>query len=161
MNYFKDCKTIDDAKNLFNKLVFKFHPDTSGYNSQAEFIAMYKDFKAFKPTLKDSESNDFNAEDFYNLVQSFAHLQDVTITFVGSFIWIEDFIEGATKAQKESIKAIKIEGYNPARFAFKRLKWYFSPLDYSQKFKSKKTFEQIKSTYGAKTFVKQSFNQLN
>jgi hypothetical protein len=45
--YFSNCKTIDQAKNLFRELCLKLHPDTSGADTQNEFIKMYAEFKKF------------------------------------------------------------------------------------------------------------------
>lgn len=154
MNYFAECTTLDEAKALFRKLSLKLHPDTSGYNSQADFVQMFKEFENFRPSVKREGDEFFNASKFYDLIKNFDHLQNVTISFVGSFIWLEDSKghEGATKAQKDLIKDINLIGFNPPRFAFKRLKWYFSPEGYKQKFKSKKTFEELKDTWGCKTY---------
>jgi len=155
-NYFEDCKTLDDAKNLFKKLVFQLHPDTSGYDSEQDFIRMYNQFDNFRPTGEHFKKGDeqHNAETFYNIVKQFEGLNNVLITFVGSFIWLEDEEghEGSTKDQKEEIKKILIEGLNPPRFSGKRLKWFYSPVGYKQKFRSKKSFEEIKSTWGSKTY---------
>lgn len=152
MNYFNNCQTIDEAKNLFRELCKKLHPDTSGFDSQTEFIQMFNEFKKFKPTVKSEDKETFNASKFYDMIKNFDCLNDINISFVGSFIWLEDIAKGATYYQKDLIKAIKLEGYNSARFASVKKSWYFSPLDYSQKAKGKKTLEQIKSTYGCKTF---------
>jgi len=37
MNYFTDCSSLDEAKQLYKKLVFELHPDTSGRDTKAEF----------------------------------------------------------------------------------------------------------------------------
>lgn len=153
MNYFKDCQTVDQAKNLFRKLVKQLHPDTSGYDSQADFVNMYKQFESFRPTKDNfNQQGSFNAEKFYNTIKLFDGLTDIKITFVGSFIWLEDIEIGAMYRQKDTIKAIKIDGYNNPRWANKKKSWYFSPLDYKQKFKSNKTLEQIKDTWGKQEF---------
>mgnify|MGYP006395128087 CR=1 FL=1 len=154
--YFRDCTTLDSAKNLFRKLSFELHPDTSGSDTEQDFIIMFKQFKAFRPSSEFYRENDdkFNADVFYNTVKRFESLQNTLISFIGSFIWLEDQkgYEGATKSQKEEIKKILIEGMNPPRFASKRKKWFYSPLGYKQKINSKKTFEEIKSTWGSKTY---------
>lgn len=155
-DYFKNCKTLDDAKNLFKILCFSLHPDTSAGDTQQEFIKMFKQFKQFTPTAQHTRKGDenFNADEFYNIVKRFEDLKNVLISFVGSFIWLEDEenFAGSTKEQKEDIKKIILEGYNLPRFAFKRKKWYYSPEGYKQKFASNKTFEQIKITWGTKTY---------
>ena len=44
-----DVKTIEEAKNKFRDLCKMLHPDTSGYDSQNDFVKMFNEFKAFKP----------------------------------------------------------------------------------------------------------------
>jgi hypothetical protein len=157
--YFQDCKTLDQAKTLFRTLCHKLHPDKGGKAS--EFIKMQTEFKAFKPSVSYDSDKDFNYETFYNLVSLFDGLQGIKISFVGIFIWLEDIDKGATYNQREAIKSIIIDKYNHARFAGKKKAWYFSPVDYTQKFRSKKTLEQVKSTWGCKSFQSKSNLQLN
>jgi len=153
MNYFKECLTLDEAKNLFRTLCFKLHPDKNNGNSQ-DFIIMYDQFENFKPsTVREGDEN-FQASEFYNIVKTFEGLQNVLVTFVGSFIWLEDEQghEGSTKDQREKIKAIILEGYNKPRFASKRVKWYYSPIGYKQSFGSNKSFSELKTTWGSQTY---------
>jgi|TARA_R110000822_G_scaffold6851_6_gene28626 hypothetical protein len=156
MKYFNDCQNLDEAKNLFKTLVFKLHPDTSGYDSQQDFIVMHAEFKTVSSRLKFATGyktdQDFNADKFYDVLRKFDGLNDININFVGSFIWLEDEVKGATYEQKEAIKAIQIDGLNSARFAGKKKAWYFSPEGYKQRAKSGKTLEQIKNTYGCNSF---------
>ncbi|WP_405226328.1 hypothetical protein [Dokdonia sp. Asnod1-B02] len=95
---------------------------------------------------------DFNADTFYNIVRLFDNITDIKISFVGSFIWLEDITYGAMYQQKDLIKAIDIIDYNTARWAGKKKSWYFSPTDYSQKGKSGKTLEQLKSKFNSTEF---------
>lgn len=149
--YFETAKTIEQAKNLFRDLCKKLHPDTSGYDSQSEFIKMFNEFKKFKPNDSTGEES-FDASKFYDLVKKFDVLQDIKINFVGTFIWLEDIKPNATYLQRNVIKNIILDGFNSVRFAPTKKLWYFSPVDYVQKSKSKKDFEEIKKTYGAKSF---------
>lgn len=159
--YFKNVKTVEEAKNLFRDLCKKLHPDTSGYDSQNEFVKMFTEFKNFKELGNDENNNNFDASKFYDLLKKFDALQDIKISFVGSFIWLEDLQPKATFIQKEVIKKILLDGYNSARFAPKKRLWYFSPLDYVQKTKSKKDLEEIKKTYGSASFKTKEFIYLN
>lgn len=148
MNYFNECATIDQAKTLFNKLVFKLHPDTSGYDSQTDFIRMYNEFKGLK--LKDfgGKETTANVDELYNLIKLFDGLENIIISFVGSFIWLE----GDTYNNKDKIKAISIDGMNPPRYASKKKAWYFSPMDYKKKGKKSLGLNEIKELYGTKQF---------
>lgn len=164
MNYFNNCNTIDEAKKLFRELCIKLHPDTSGRDSQNEFIKMFDQFKKFKPCNQTEQQKqdfkNFDAAEFYDMIKNFDGLQDVTVSFVGSFIWLEDNKPGATFLQREKIKSIKLTGFNNARFATVKKSWYFSPEDYQQKSKSKKSLEELKTVYGCKTFKSNTFYQL-
>lgn len=153
-SYFNECTTIDQAKNLFRQLCKELHPDTSGKDSGSEFITMFNEFKRFKPSGSNNTANEqgFNAAEFYDIIKNFDGLQDIKISFVGSFIWLEDEKPGATYLQREKIKATLLKGFNNARFASVKKSWYFSPQDYSQKGSPKKSLEQIKKTYGCKVF---------
>lgn len=151
MNYFKDCTTLDQVKNLLRKLSKELHPDHNNGRDKG-FAKMFQQYKEASERLKyktgfEQDAN-FNADSFYNMVRKFDALQDVTVSFVGSFIWIE----GDTKSQKDTIKSIYIEGYNVARWANKKVAWFFSPLDYKQKAKSKHDLNGLKSKYGCKSF---------
>lgn len=162
--YFENINTIEEAKNLFRDLCKKLHPDTSGYDSQSEFIKMFKEFKSFRPKNQDNQSqqeNNFDAEEFYNMLKKFDILKGIKINFVGTFIWLEDIEPNATYTQRNTIKTIIIEGFNNVRFAPTKKLWYFSPADYVQKSKSKKNFDEIKNTYGSKSFNLKGNLQLN
>lgn len=163
MNYFKGVKDLNEAKNLFKTLCKELHPDTSGFDSQSDFVNMHSEFKTLTKTLKfntgfDSDK-DFDADKFYNHLKAFDGLSDISISFVGCFIWLSDLKVGAMYSQKDTIKSIKLEGYNKPRWAGKKKMWYYSVLDYKQRFKSNKSIEDIKSKYGSNDFkTKQTFN---
>ncbi|MDR6548477.1 hypothetical protein J2810_004567 [Chryseobacterium rhizosphaerae] len=145
-NYFSDCKTIDEAKNLFRKLCMTMHPDKGG--NASEFIKMYDQFKKFRPTDSKENPEDFNAEKFYNIIQHFSSFEGLNISFVGSFIWIE----GNTYQHKDELKKIILTDFNPIRYAKKKQAWYFSPTDYQKKSGKTTDLDEIKSKYGCNTF---------
>jgi hypothetical protein len=145
--YFTECITQDEAKNLFRKLCLILHPDKGG--TDAEFIDLFSQFKNFKPSqTRDGENENFCAEEFYNTIQVFEGLEGIEISFVGSWIWLE----GDTMANKDKIKAISLAGYKKPMYASKKVAWFFSPSDYTQKSKGKKDLNEIKNSYGCKTF---------
>ena len=142
-----DVKTIEEAKNKFRDLYKMLHPDTSGYDSQSDFVKMFNEFKAFKPslTINNQEEGSFDADEFYNLLKHFDVLKNVKINFIGTFIWLEDLEPRATYNQREIIKGIVLDGFNSVRFAPIRKLWYFSPEEYKQRKKSKK-YTRLKVT---------------
>ena len=149
MKYFTTVQNLDEAKAEFRKLSIKLHPDTSGYNSQSDFINMMNEFKAITNKLKFNTGfdadKDFNADKFYNIIKKFDGLTDINISFVGSFIWLTDAVYGAMYKQKDVIKGIQIEGLKTAKWASKKKSWYFSPEGYKQYSKSNKDLEANQS----------------
>lgn len=158
-----DVKTIEEAKNKFRDLCKMLHPDSSGYNSHNDFVKMFDEFKAFKPsvTTQNEEETQFDADEFYTLLKHFDVLKNVKINFVGTFIWLEDLEPKATYHQRELIKSIVLEGFNTVRFAPVRKLWYFSPEEYKQRKKSKKSFEEIKDHWGTTSFKMNNILTLN
>lgn len=156
MQYYNNITTLNDLKNEFRNLCLKLHPDTSGYDSQQDFITMHKEFKTVAMRLKNTSTHTsdktFNADKFYNIVKLFDGLENIAINFIGSFIWLTDIEVGAMYKQKDIIKAIKIEGLNAPRWAKKKVSWYFSPIDYKQVGSKNKSLEQLKATYGSNVF---------
>jgi hypothetical protein len=163
--YFNNCKDLNEAKDLFRKLCMQLHPDHNNGKDQ-EFIKMHAEFKTAANTLKfktgfDTDKN-FNPDNFYNNVQKFDGLKDVQINFIGDFIWLTDGAKyGAMYSQLEQIKKIYVEGLNVPRWASKKKSWMFSPIDYSQKSKSKKTLDELKQKYNSKTFTSKGAAQLS
>lgn len=155
MNYFNDCKDLNSLKNAFRKLCIKLNPDTSGYDSNNDFLQMHKEFKQLSNTLKfntgfKTDAN-FNADKFYDLICKFEDLQGIDINFIGSFIWLTDNVNGSMYEQKEIIKNIKIDGLNVARWASKKKSWYFSPQDYKQLGSKGKSIDELKLSYNSHT----------
>lgn len=55
MLYFKDCKTKDEAKELFRKLAKKLHPDYGGDENQMK--SLLKQYESFEEIKNHSNSN--------------------------------------------------------------------------------------------------------
>lgn len=163
MNYFKDCQTLEQAKKLARKLYMKLHPDTSGYDSQSDFIKMRAQFEAFKPSVKKEADKDFNFAKFENIILQFNKLSNVEINFVGSWIYILDAKDftGSTFAQKEIIKTIILDGFEPVRFSRSKKAWYYMPKGTKVFKKRGKSLDSLKYKYGVHTFETEKVKQLN
>lgn len=156
MDYFKDCITLDEAKKRYRTLLMISHPDKGG--SHADTIELINQFKAFKPTKQAKTDENFNFEKFHDLVMKFEHLDNLTVSFVGTWIWIE----GNTYPQKDKIKAIEVgkyddKTYDSPYFAKKKKAWYIAPKTEGKKRRSSgKTLEQIKAVYGSESYKTKS-----
>lgn len=162
MTYFNNCNNLNELKNQFRKLCKELHPDKGG--QQKDFVKMMVEFKTLSKTLKNKtgfeQDKNFNESKFYDLICKFDSLENIEINFIGSFIWLTDVVTGAMYQQKEIIKSIKIDGLNVARWANKKKSWYFSPLDYKLKSRSKNTLDDLKSKYKSDTFKTRTINKL-
>ena len=150
MKYFSGVKNANELKSLYRKLCNELHPDKGGKAS--DFIAMMDEYNSLKDSFNnENESENLNAEQFYNLLQQLEKLTNIRIEFIGSFIWLFDEVEGSMYQQKEMIKGFIFDNYNSARWAKVKKSWYFSPADYKSKGKAV-DLNLIKTKYGVKSF---------
>ena len=149
-NLFETCKTFDEAKTLFRTLSKKMHPDLGG--SHEEFLNLMTQFENFKPVFNSENefaNKEFDKEKFAEIIDLLKDLDNVQITFAGTFIWVE----GDTYSQREKIKALNLPNYKNARFAGKKKAWYFAPIDYVKKSRKDYGLDEIKKMFGAETYT--------
>ena len=158
MNYFTDCSSLDEAKQLYKKLVFELHPDTSGRDTKAEFQELQNQFEAFQPSTEKfkGEFEKWDAEEYSHIIQQLMTIPNITIEVCGSWIWLE----GDTKPVKEQIKAIDTGDSMKRGFSPKKKKWYFSPAGYRKRGKGEMSFDEIKDKYGYKTQASKQTQQI-
>ena len=105
MKYFESCKSKEDAKKLYKKLAFQYHPDKGGDVEIMKAINNeFDDFmKNFKEEKKDSKKEyEFKSSTYRNLIEKLIKFDDITIDIVGCFIWIT----GNTYPIKEELKQL-------------------------------------------------------
>ena len=150
MKYFLGVKNANELKSLYRKLCNELHPDKGGKASDS--IAMMNEYNSIKDSFNnETEGENLNAEQFYNLLQQLEKLSNIKIEFIGSFIWLFDEVEGAMYQQKEVIKGFVFDNYNSARWAKVKKSWYFSPADYKSRGKAV-DLSLIKTKYSVKSF---------
>jgi len=158
MNYFNGCNTLDEAKTLFRKLAHQLHPDKGGKSS--DYIEMRSQFENLKLKPKFESAEPFNFKQFEAQIFAFRDIENVELDFVGSFIWLNDVVKGATYHQRGKITSIIIEGYNEAKFASSKKKWYFSPKGYKKKSRKNFKLNEIKGLYGCQSYKKEAVKRL-
>jgi len=155
MNYFKDCRTLDDAKKTFRRLSMELHPDKGGTN--ADFIELRKQFKAFRPSETKDTDKDFNFDRFENLVYKFNNLDNIIVDFVGTWI----YLRGDTYNNKEAIKSLNLDGYKNARFSKSKRCWYFMPEGVKLRKVRGQKLSKIKAKYGCQSYTSKGQLKLN
>lgn len=151
-NYFKECKSKEDAKKLYKKLAFKHHPDRGGdietmkeINNQFDYF-MENFVKSKKNTKKDNKKTyDFSTSQFKDIISALIRLKDLEIEITGCFIWVT----GNTYPQKDIIKSL---GF---RYSRNRKAWYIAPKEYmtnSVSYRKRYSMNDIRSKYGSTKF---------
>lgn len=154
MQYFHDCKTVEEVKRLFRKLAMKYHPDRGGdtatmqeLNRQYQIALKRCDGQTStgtdgkEHTYKYDEAAETEiAEKIDELLK--LKIPDIEIALIGKWVWIT----GDTKPHR---KALKEAG---CRWHSKRECWYWQNTGYVGR--SKASLEELAGKYG---YHKQEF----
>jgi curved DNA-binding protein CbpA len=62
MKYFKDCKTIEDAKKIYRELLKQYHPDHAGKEGEAETIEIIDGFNLFLDNFVSDSFDEYFAD---------------------------------------------------------------------------------------------------
>lgn len=153
LNYFINCNSIDDAKQLYKKLAKEHHPDKGGDVEIMKLINNEYDFFCKKFSFNSDKSNDESNDDFEmsqifkDAIKNIIHLDDLIIELVGSWIWVT----GNTKKHKETLKASKFI------YAKNKEAWFFRTDENKRPNKNPMDLEEIKAKYGTSDFKKSNF----
>lgn len=148
MNYFKECKSIEDVKKMYKKLAVKLHPDTNKEkDTTKEFIEMSnqyeKAFEKFKNTFVNSDGETYTKENnempeiFKDIIDNIIHFEDITIDIIGNWIWLS----GNTFEYKKEIKDLKF------KWAKNKKAWYYHEGEYVKRSKKKMSLDDLKEIY--------------
>ncbi len=139
MNYFSNITTLESLKKAFKSLVMEHHPDKGGSTAvmqeiNKQFSEMSKKVRGYGAGSVEGVSYD---EKFVDIINNIAHLDDIVIEIVGSWIWVS----GNTKPVKDTIKE------NGFKWAARKKMWYYSE---GKPVKSRgQSMDKIRETYGS------------
>lgn len=165
LKWFKDCKTIEDAKELYKKLCREYHPDLNENDTTETMKSINNEFETVFKTLKnkhrenntdtttDSRENETTTEtpaEFMTIINTLVGCEGLTIELVGRWIWVT----GNTYPYKDIIKGL---GF---RYASKKKAWYWHTADDSCKSRKGLSLDEIKNKYGCKSFATASMPKL-
>lgn len=152
MNYFNECKTLDQAKRKFWALAKIHHPDKGGQT--ATFQEILNQFERFRPASEKEkftgEFDQWNAQEYAGIIEQLIKIPAVTVEICGSWIWVS----GPTKQYKELIKAVDTGASYKRGFSKKKLMWYFSPTGYRKRGRKELSIDAIRDLYGSKKVEK-------
>jgi len=156
MNYFKECKTVDEVKILYRSLAMQNHPDKGGstetmqaINSEYAF-ACAKILKGDNLSDVETEAEILKAEKYREALEKIINLEGIIIELVGSWIWVT----GNTYPHRAIFKQ---SGFI---FAPKKVAWYFRTDEFKTHNRQQLSLEEIKSKYGSKNISLQSIKTI-
>jgi len=142
MTHFTSPKDLSELRNQYKTLVFKHHPDVSGYDSievmkliNNEYEKLTKDLAR---GLKYEDSEIEFSELFRQKIEVLLKLDGILIEIIGNWIWVT----GETKKHKDALKEMSF------RFAPKKVAWYFKNYKFYKRNKEK-DLDEIRSMYGS------------
>ena len=154
MNYFKNIKTLEEAKKLYRELAKLNHPDKGGSIEAMQKINFEYDLICSQ-ILKGENLNetDFNnafaeSQKVKEILNKIGNLPLITIEILGSWIWVT----GLTMPVKNELKAAGLF------WASKKCAWFYKSPEEKSKSRGKTSLDQIRSTYGSINVTSNNFN---
>lgn len=147
MKWFQNVKDISELRNLYKKLLLKYHPDNNpGVDTtkamqevNAEYDLLLKQLKSADTSYKEAEG--FSEDELKKVLQEVIRLKaDITIEIIGTWIWIE----GNTYPIKDRLKEL---GF---RWSKQKKMWYCGTLTHS--LHTSMPIDYIRMKYGSKVY---------
>ena len=162
INYFRDCQTIDDVKQVYKKLARELHPDCNpNKDTTAEYQEMGRQYEKAYEDLKNVYKNaagetytketSQTAAEYAAIINQLLHIPNIVIELCGSWLWIT----GNTYAARDILKSLKF------KFSRKKQAWYFHSEPWRKRGKSEKSLEEIRDMYGSERYKTKTREALN
>jgi hypothetical protein len=145
--YFSKIENLTDLRNLYVKLIKKYHPDNGGSDAMcADIIKEYQ--MAFKtlseqeyaPAEEKKHEKEYSWEhdgELRSIIWQIVTIPDIKIEVIGRWIWVD----GETWPVHDRLKQL---GFVWSR---KRKKWHYG--ESAGYYKGTKTFEELRDIYGS------------
>ncbi len=146
MNYFKTCKSIDEAKKLYKELAKKHHPDKEGGDNATmqkinlEFETISKGFFYDSVNEFNKENSEFDFTEYNHILEKIIYFDDIKIEIIGKWIYI---FNGYFK--KEELKFLGFW------FSSKHKAWIYNKEDKRKTYLTKLNTDDLRRKHG---FVK-------
>lgn len=144
-DFFRDCATAQEIKDLYRKLCRQHHPDLGGDTATMQALNAAYDQACKQAQRTDRPGKSEGAYDYYSAgdtlvreaIEKVITLPGITIEICGWWVWLS----GDTRAVKDQIKA---SGY---RWAKQKSMWYFPGVP--SRGKGTYSMDDIRQTYGS------------
>lgn len=144
--YFTNCKTLDNLKHEYRRLVMQHHPDRGG--DTATMQAINAEYEKLHEQLKNSWNASHSADqqctespaEFRDICEALLKLDGLEIELCGSWLWIG----GDTYNHKDALKAAGCRWCNTKKM------WSWHHAEPGAKFsRGKRTMQEIRGKYGS------------
>lgn len=152
LKWFSNCKSIEDLKSEYRRLIKQYHPDLGGDCETMKEINFEYDrvFETLKNIHKTAEGATYTAktetketpEQFKKIIETLMKCDGLLIDLVGNWIWLR----GETFRNKEVIKSL---GF---RWASNKKMWYWRADEFASGQHRSTDYSKIKERYGCETF---------
>jgi len=146
MQYFSNCKTIEEVKAHYKQLAKQYHPDLGGDTATMQAINREYSYACARLAngagLSDEQAdNEIKLSELYReAIEKIIYLPGIIIELVGHWIWVT----GNTKPVKNNLKDAHFF------FAPKKCAWYFRADEYKTR-GGKKSLDEIRQKYGSES----------
>ena len=154
MNYFRDCKSVQEIKKLYRQLALANHPDKGGSVAVMQTInAQYTlALKKFDGSTQDDYTYHYNEQTESAIMEKISEIifkkLDVEISLIGNWIWIT----GETKQYRQELKKLDCKWHS------KRLCWYWHNQTKRYRSSSKVSLDELAEKYGYKNFSNKKYS---
>ena len=148
MKYFKNPQTLEDLKQQYRELAFRYHPDKGGTdeamkainNEYDELFEVLKDVHRTQAgeTFTSKNPSNETADQFKDLINELMRMDEITIEIIGCFAWVT----GNTKPYREKLKELKFQWHSTKKA------WYLKPEDYKRRSRKEYDLDEIRNMYG-------------
>jgi curved DNA-binding protein CbpA len=156
MKYFNNCKTLEELRKEYKRLVKQNHPDNGGSEDAIKVINV--EYETALNNLKNADENE-NAwkydqekdELFRDALNKIINLEDVKIEIIGCWIWVT----GNTYNVKELLKAA---GF---KYCGKKKAWSWHAGErYYKKSKRALSMDELRNLYGSEEIEKRHADRI-
>ena len=154
MRFFTNCKTAEELKKAYKKLVRQYHPDLNPGIDDAIIKAVNAEYDSMWARLKDvhtaADGTTYTREtktaetpqEFRAIIEALMKCNSLTIDLVGSWIWVT----GNTYENRDTLKA---HGF---KWANRKKAWYWHRDEERSKSRREMTLDEIKDLHGCETW---------
>lgn len=145
MKYFKDIRTLEEARKEYRRLLKINHPDNGGSEEATkeinrEYDELLKNLQSGRTYASKEEAEQAQdvEQEVKEAIQRVAHL-DIDIEIIGSWVWLS----GNTYSVKDVIKSAGFKWANNKKM------WYFHAGEYHKRSKKAVSIDDIRQKYGS------------